>query len=131
MVMLCGPLKKNGPNTIKRNDILAVIKELLILKKEDYIMSDYLKHYGILGNKDGSLTEAGKKRYRKYLNPDESIKNNPESKFTTKLGSTYTARYIEEYGNVMWATEKEWAEIKRTNDILREIYNSYYGKIIS
>lgn len=39
----------------------VVIKELLILKKEDYIMNN-------------------------------------------------TARYIEEYGNVMWATEKEWSE---------------------
>jgi hypothetical protein len=29
----------------------VVIKELLILKKEDYIMSDYLKHYGVLGMK--------------------------------------------------------------------------------
>ncbi len=52
------------------------------------------------------------KEYFKKLSSlmNESIKNNPESKFTTKLGSTYTARYIEEYGNVMWATEKEWSE---------------------
>ncbi len=41
---------------------------------------------------------------------NESIKNNPESKFTTKLGSTYIARYIEEYGNIQWATEEEWSE---------------------
>lgn len=52
------------------------------------------------------------KEYFKNLSKlmNESIKNNPESKFTTKLGSTYTARYIEEYGNVMWATDKEWSE---------------------
>jgi hypothetical protein len=51
----------------------VVIKELLILKKEVYIMNNNeLKHYGILGmkwgvrryqNKDGTLTPAGKKRY--------------------------------------------------------------------
>jgi hypothetical protein len=52
------------------------------------------------------------KEYFKKLSSlmNESIKNNPESKFTTKLGSTYAARYIEEHGNVMWATEKEWSE---------------------
>jgi hypothetical protein len=47
-------------------------QRIINIKKEDYIMSDYLKHYGILGmewgvrryqNKDGSLTPAGKKRY--------------------------------------------------------------------
>jgi hypothetical protein len=32
----------------------VVIKELLILKKEDYIMKNELKYYGVLGMKLGS-----------------------------------------------------------------------------
>lgn len=52
------------------------------------------------------------KEYFKNLSKlmNESLSNNPDAKFKTKLGSTYTARYIEEYGNIMWATEKEWSE---------------------
>jgi hypothetical protein len=32
----------------------VVIKELLILKKEDYIMKNELKYYGVLGMRWGS-----------------------------------------------------------------------------
>jgi hypothetical protein len=48
------------------------------------------------------------KNLSKLMN--ESLSSNPDAKFTTKLGSTYTARYLEESGNIVWATPKEWAE---------------------
>jgi len=48
------------------------------------------------------------KNLSKLMN--ESLSNNPDAKFKTKLGSTYTARYLEESGNIVWATPKEWAE---------------------
>lgn len=58
-------------------------------------------------------------KYTKYENEyfknlssfmNESISNNPKAKFTTKLGSTYTAKYMEEKGGIIWATSKEWAD---------------------
>lgn len=48
------------------------------------------------------------KNLSKLMN--ESLSNNPDAKFITKLGSTYTARYLEESGNIVWATPEEWAE---------------------
>ena len=39
---------------------------------------------------------------------NQAIRSNPDSKFTTKLGSTYTARFLGESGNIVWATQKEW-----------------------
>jgi len=41
---------------------------------------------------------------------NESLRNNPKSVIKTKLGSTYTARYLEQSGNIVWATSKEWNE---------------------
>ncbi len=52
-------------------------------------MSDYLKHYGILGmkwgirrfqNKDGTLTSAGKKRYRERSKTDKTDKMHEDYK---------------------------------------------------
>jgi hypothetical protein len=37
-----------------------------------------------------------------------SLHNNPNSVIRTKLGSTYTARYLEQSGGIKWATQKEW-----------------------
>jgi len=80
---------------------MVVIKELL--KKEDYIiMSDYLKHYGILGmkwgvrryqNKDGSLTPEGKRRYRATSSDSATTKRTPTSRNrkTIKVGASIVA----------------------------------------
>lgn len=39
---------------------------------------------------------------------NQSLKNDPRAVITTKLGSTYVARYLEESGSIIWATPKEW-----------------------
>lgn len=41
---------------------------------------------------------------------NESLRNNPKSVINTKLGSTYVAKYLEQSGNIVWATPKEWGE---------------------
>lgn len=41
---------------------------------------------------------------------NESLRNDPKAVIRTKLGSTYVARYLEETGNIVWATPKEWDE---------------------
>lgn len=40
----------------------------------------------------------------------EAVSKDPQATFKTKLGSTYVARYLEEYGNINWATPKEWKD---------------------
>ena len=44
---------------------------------------------------------------------NQSLKNDPKATITTKFGSTYTARYLEENGNIAWATPKEWDEYNK------------------
>ena len=55
--------------------------------------------------------------YKKYENAyikklstlmNQSLSDDPDAKITTKSGITYTARYLEKYGNIAWATQKEW-----------------------
>lgn len=66
---------------------------------------------------DGYDDWSDSPKYTKYENAyiknlstlmNQSLSSNPDAKFTTKLGSTYTARYLEESGNIVWATPKEW-----------------------
>lgn len=58
-------------------------------------------------------------KYSKYENAyiknldslmKEHVSQNPKSTFTTKLGSTFVARFMEEHGNIVWATSKEWEQ---------------------
>ena len=87
----------------------VVIKELLMLKMEVYIMSDYLKHYGILGmkwgvrrfqNKDGTLTPEGKRRYRRATSSDSATKKvkkrsgSKMRKFLEKQAQNNVNRYM-------------------------------------
>lgn len=44
---------------------------------------------------------------------NEYLKTTTKSEFTTKLGQTYTAGFLEEHGQqVIWATPEEWTEYK-------------------
>lgn len=44
---------------------------------------------------------------------NEYLKTTTKSEFTTKLGQTYTAGFLEEHGQqIIWATPEEWVEYK-------------------
>lgn len=47
---------------------------------------------------------------------NEYLKTTTKSEFTTKLGQTYTARFLEDHGQqIMWATPEEWVEYETKN----------------
>lgn len=41
---------------------------------------------------------------------DRAVRNDPQSKFTTKSGKEYTARFLKESGNIVWGSNDEWAQ---------------------
>ena len=59
------------------------------------------KHYGayIKAYADLQATEM-----------DKALRANPKSKFTTKSGKEYTARFLKESGNIVWGSNEEWAK---------------------
>ena len=59
------------------------------------------KHYGayIKAYADLQATEM-----------DKALRANPESKFTTKSGKEYTARFLKESGNIVWGSNDQWSE---------------------
>ena len=59
------------------------------------------KHYGayIKAYADLQATEM-----------DKALRANPQSKFTTKSGKEYTARFLKESGNIVWGSNEEWAK---------------------
>lgn len=75
-------------------------------------MSDYLIHYGVKGmkwgvrryqNKDGTLTNAGKKRYSEE---DSEKKNRLSTKQKAVIGATCVATVLAVYGGYSYASYK-------------------------
>ena len=94
-------------------------------------MSDYLKHYGVLGmkwgvrryqNKDGTLTSAGKKRYRERSKTDEShedykrahtpksIKSMSDAELRTRLNRLQMERQYSQLSESSVNKGKEYAQ---------------------
>lgn len=70
---------------------------------------------------DSPKYEEYDKAYMKNLIKltNEYLKTDKRSEFTTKLGQTYTAGFLEEHGQkIIWATPEEWAEYKRSLHLL-------------
>ena len=125
-----GTLTKAG----KKQDQKEVDKEIkkrttdLFIKSNNYaadrINGKWLEDFNKKWSKtfEGYDKWADSPNYKKYEKAyiknlstlmNQALRSNPDAKFTTKLGTTYTARYLEESGNIGWATPKEWAKYDR------------------
>lgn len=100
-------------------------------------MSDYLKHYGVLGmkwgvrryqNKDGSLTAAGRKRYRATSSDSvttKKVKKNPVTKirkFLEKQAQNNANRYMKK------ANKKEDIRNQKLQKKAAELVSKYGDK---
>ena len=102
-------------------------------------MNDYLIHYGINGmkwgirrfqNKDGSLTEAGKKRYGS--SSDEVGEKLEKAKLTAQ---EFRAKYAKKKSRLLFATdigihraEKKWAKAEKEVSKLQKIHDNLKKK---
>lgn len=113
----------------KKRDLKEVNKEIAKRNAELYVKSNNYAAERINGkwlddfnNKWGKVFEKYENwqdspEYSSYMNAyiknlsslmNESLNKNPKSVIRTKLGSTYIVRAMEESGNLVWATPKEW-----------------------
>lgn len=126
---------KNADGTLteagKKKDLKEVNKEIqkrntdLYIKSNNYAASkingkwldDFNKKWSKAFENYENWQDSPK--YSKYENAyfknlsslmNEHLSQNPKATIQTKLGSTYVARYMEQYGNIVWATPKEWKQ---------------------
>ena len=85
-------------------------------------MSDYLIHYGILGmkwgvrrfqNKDGTLTPAGKKRYRERSTTDESHEDYKKAHTPKSIKSMSDAELRNRLNRLQM--ERQYSQLSKSN----------------
>ena len=111
-------LKESNKEMTKRNTDLFIKSNNYAA---DRINGKWLDDFNKKWSKafEGYDTWQDSPKYSKYENAyiknlssvmNEGLRNNPKSVIKTKLGSTYVAKYLEQSGNIVWATPKEWSE---------------------
>ena len=90
----------------------------------DRINGKWLDNFNKKWNKEfeGYEEWSESPKFNEYMNAysknlvklsNEYLKTTTKSEFTTKLGQTYTAGFLEEHGQqIIWATPEEWVEYK-------------------
>lgn len=107
---------------------------------------NYLSHHGILGmkwgirryqNKDGSLTDAGKKRHNEFINAEKSVINKLSNSYSNFTKKSVNISEIKSRGNINAKDAYECAglaneifnkaskiEPKITNDVISAVSDS-------
>lgn len=118
----------------KKRDRKEVNKEIakrntdLFIKSNNYasnrINGEWLENFNkkwskeFDGFEDWSDSPKFKEYEKAYVNnlvklSNKYLKTTTKSEFTTKLGQTYTAGFLEEHGQqIIWATPEEWVKYK-------------------